>query len=143
VIGLLHGNLNRNQVVLETQLGAQLASISGDRVQLQQVILNLMLNATEAMSAVEGRPRSLRIASEQVDGAQVCITVCDAGVGLPGDDAGRLFEPFYTTKANGLGIGLSICRSIIEGHKGRLWAQPNAGDGASFLFTLPCSPRER
>jgi signal transduction histidine kinase len=102
------------------------------------VILNLLQNASDAMSSVNDRPRRLLIGTEQDDGDHVRVTVQDAGVGFPAQDAGRLFDAFYTTKDNGMGIGLSVSRSIVEKHHGRLWAVPNDGPGATVSFSIPC-----
>src|SRR2546430_14274608 len=113
----------------------------GDRVQLQQVILNLLLNASDAMSSIDDRPRHLVIRSEQDEGDRVRLTVQDVGVGFEPQDVGRLFEAFYTTKSGGMGIGLSVSRSIIESHHGRLWAAPNDGPGATFSFSIPRAPK--
>jgi signal transduction histidine kinase len=111
--------------------------VAGDRVQLQQVLINLIMNAIEAMSGVRDRPRELTIVSGQ-DGPQaVRVEVRDSGTGLDPKGAERAFEAFYTTKAEGIGIGLSISRSIVEAHGGRLWASPNAPHGAVFRFSLP------
>jgi len=109
----------------------------GDRIQLQQVILNLLLNASDAMSSIDDRPRHLVIRSEQDEGDRVRLTVQDVGVGFEPQDVGRFFEAFYTTKSGGMGIGLSVSRSIIESHHGRLWAAPNDGPGATFSFSIP------
>ena len=114
----------------------------GDRVQLQQVILNLLQNASDAMSSVDDRPRRLLIRTEQDEDDHVRVTVQDAGVGFPPQDADRLFDAFYTTKDNGMGIGLSVSRSIIEKHHGRLWAVPNDGPGATVSFSIPCRPAD-
>ena len=114
----------------------------GDRVQLQQVILNLLQNASDAMSGVDDRPRRLVIRTERDEDDNVRLTVQDAGVGFPPQDAERLFEAFYTTKNNGMGIGLSVSRSIIEKHHGRLWAAPNDGPGATFSFSIPRRPAD-
>ena len=108
----------------------------GDRVQLQQVILNLLMNAAEAMTGVDDRPRTLTIRTETHAGGCV-LSVQDAGVGIKPQDAARLFDAFYTTKTGGMGIGLSVSNSIIEGHGGRLWAEANAGPGATFSFSIP------
>jgi signal transduction histidine kinase len=113
----------------------------GDRVQLQQVILNLLRNASDAMSGVNDRPRQVVIRTERDEGDRVRLTVQDVGVGLEHQDASRLFDAFYSTKSDGMGIGLSVSRSIIEGHLGRLWATPNAGPGAAFSFSIPCEPQ--
>ena len=114
--------------------------MTGDRVQLQQVVLNLVRNALDAMSAVEGRPRELLIRTGRDAGDRVLLTVQDTGVGFQRESADRLFDPFYTTKTSGMGIGLSVSRSIIESHHGRLWATLNDGPGATFSFSIPCEP---
>jgi signal transduction histidine kinase len=111
--------------------------ILGDRVQLQQVIINLVMNGIEAMQSVTDRPRELVIQSHQDETEQVLVSVTDCGVGISAEDPGRLFDAFFTTKSSGLGMGLSICRSIIEAHDGRLWATANLPHGATFQFTLP------
>jgi signal transduction histidine kinase len=111
--------------------------VLGDRIQLQQVILNLVINGIEAMQAVTDRPRELLIRSHQHEGDQVLVTVRDAGVGLDPQQMARLFDAFFTTKPGGMGMGLAISRSIIEAHGGRLWAAPNDGHGATFQFILP------
>ena len=108
-----------------------------DRVQLQQVIINLMMNGIEAMQPVTERPRELMIRSQQDDARQVVVTVEDRGVGISAENADRLFNAFFTTKSSGMGMGLSICRSIIEAHGGQISAANNAGPGATFQFTLP------
>ena len=112
----------------------------GDRVQLQQVILNLLRNGADAMTTVEDRPRELLIRTERKDDDQVRLTVKDVGVGFTPETADKLFEAFYTTKTDGMGIGLSVSRSIIERHHGRLWAEPNDGPGATFSFSIPYGP---
>ncbi len=109
----------------------------GDRIQLQQVLINLLMNGMEAMAAVTGRRRELVIRSHPHEGTQVLIQVQDAGIGIDPENADRLFSAFFTTKPNGMGMGLSICRSIIEAHGGRIWASPNAMAGATFQLTLP------
>jgi signal transduction histidine kinase len=113
--------------------------VSGDRVQLQQVILNLLLNAADAMAGIEDRPRTLRIQTQIQGGGSIRLLVQDSGVGLDPRDMNKLFEAFYTTKTHGLGIGLAISRSIIESHKGKLWGMPNDGPGATFGFSIPCA----
>src|SRR5712664_403114 len=140
VIALSLSELQRNRVILRTELASDLPVVKGDRVQLQQVILNLLRNASDAMSAVEDRPRQLLIRTERDEGGRVRLTVQDAGVGLDPQAMDRLFEAFYTTKNDGMGMGLSVSRSIIERHHGRLWAAPNDGPGATFSFSLPCGP---
>jgi len=139
VLALLRSELQLGRVALRTQFAEQLPRVSGDRVQLQQVILNLVLNATAAMSGITERPRQLVICTESTPGG-VCVSVEDAGVGIDPERVETLFEAFYTTKSDGMGIGLSVSRAIIEGHKGRLWAASNAGPGATFFFSVPCGP---
>jgi signal transduction histidine kinase len=138
VIALSLSGLQRNRVILRTELADDLPPVTGDRVQLQQVVLNLLVNASDAMSAVEDRPRQLLIRTERDDEESLRLTVQDAGVGFDPQAANRLFEAFYTTKDDGMGIGLSVSRSIIESHHGRLWATPNDGPGATFSFSIPC-----
>jgi signal transduction histidine kinase len=137
VIALSFSELQRSRVILQQEFADGLQPIAGDRVQLQQVILNLLRNASEAMSGVDDRPRQLVIKTEQEGGDRVRLTVKDSGIGLPPHTIERLFEAFYTTKSGGMGIGLSVSRSIIESHQGRLWATPNDGPGAAFSFTIP------
>jgi PAS domain S-box-containing protein len=137
VIALSLNELQRNSVVLRSALDDDLPRISGDRVQLQQVILNLLRNASDAMSGVDDRPRQLLITTEREEGERVRLTVQDAGVGFDPQAVQRLFQPFYTTKNDGMGMGLSVSRSIIEGHQGRLWATLNDGPGATFAFSIP------
>jgi PAS domain S-box-containing protein len=136
VIMLARREIEKNDVTVRTQLGRGLPTVEGDRVQLQQVTLNLIVNAVEAMSMVDG-PRDLSISTERADPEGVLVTVRDTGPGLAPASTQRLFETFFTTKAGGLGMGLSICRSIVEAHGGRLWATPNLPRGAVFQFTLP------
>jgi len=140
VIALSLSELQRNRVILRTELASDLPVVKGDRVQLQQVVLNLLRNASDAMSAVNDRPRHMVITTEREEGDRVRLTVQDAGVGLDPQAMDRLFEAFYTTKNDGMGMGLSISRSIIERHHGRLWAAPNDGPGATFSFSIPCAP---
>jgi PAS domain S-box-containing protein len=140
VLALSASELQRRRVVLRTDFAAGLPAVSGDRVQLLQVILNLGLNAADAMSDVEGRPRDLLVSTARDDPARVTLAVRDAGVGIAPPDLERLFDAFYTTKAEGMGIGLSVSRSIVQGHDGRLWATPNDGPGATFAFAIPCGP---
>ena len=137
VIALSQSELERNRVITRTELADQLPPVTGDRVQLQEVILNLIRNASDAMSTVEDRPRQLLIKTEPDEGDQVRLTVQDAGVGFDPQAIKKLFEAFYTTKDDGMGIGLSVSRSIIESHHGRLWATPNDGSGATFSFSIP------
>jgi C4-dicarboxylate-specific signal transduction histidine kinase len=139
VVVLSSAEQQRSRVALRLELAGSLPPVRGDRVQLQQVILNLILNAFEAMSAVDQHQRELVVATV-LDGGNVCLSVRDTGVGIEGGAAERLFDAFYTTKSTGMGIGLSVSRSIIETHGGRLWAASNDGPGATFSFTLPCEP---
>jgi signal transduction histidine kinase len=136
-IVLVRRELLSHQVSLRMELSPALPVVLADRTQLQQVIINLVINAIEAMQAVTDRPRELVIQSYQVEAHQVQLTVKDCGVGIFAEDADRLFNAFFTTKASGMGMGLSICRSIIAAHGGRLWAEPNLPQGATFHFTLP------
>jgi len=140
-VALLSSELQKHRVVLRTEFAGDLPSVRGDRVQLQQVVLNLLANSSEAMSQVEDRPRHLLIRTERREGSQVCVTIRDAGVGFHPREAERLFEPLYTTKSNGMGVGLYISRTIVECHRGRLWAAPNDGSGATFSFSIPAEPR--
>ena len=126
-----------HRVVLRTDLAAALPPVLGDRVQLQQVLMNLVINGIEAMASVTDRPRELLIRSHQPEADQVLVAVQDAGIGVDPADMDRLFQAFFTTKPNGMGMGLSISRSIIEAHGGRLWASHNVGPGATVQFTLP------
>ncbi len=139
VMALSLSELQRNRVMVRTELANDLPPVMGDRVQLQQVILNLFLNASDAMSSVDDRPRHLVIRTERDEGDRVRLTVQDAGIGLDPDHVKDLFQPFYTTKSGGMGIGLSVSRSIVESHHGRLLATPNDGPGASFSFSIPCA----
>jgi signal transduction histidine kinase len=137
-IALAAGEIARNQVQLETDLAFDIAEIIGDRVQLQQALLNLIVNAIEAMAAVKERPRRLAIRSaRQEEHSGVIVTVQDSGLGLDPNKRNRVFDAFFTTKPQGLGMGLSICRTIISTHGGRISARSNADHGATFEFTLP------
>jgi len=140
VIALSLSDLQRNRVVLRSELDGNLPPVTGDRVQLQQVILNLLRNASDAMAGVDDRPRQLLIRTEREDGDRVRVTVQDAGVGIDPRSRDKLFDAFYTTKNGGMGIGLSVSRSIVERHNGRLWAEPNDGPGATFSFSIPRLP---
>ncbi len=137
VIALSSGELRRNRVLLRAELADNLPPVTGDRVQLQQVVLNLLLNASEAMSGVDDRPRQLLVRTERDEGDRVRLTVRDAGVGLEPRSVEKLFEAFYTTKGSGMGMGLFVSRSIIENHRGRLSAAANDGPGATFSFSIP------
>jgi signal transduction histidine kinase len=142
VIALLSSEFQRTGVILHVELAEDLPSVAGDRVQLQQVILNLLLNACEAMRGIDHRPRRLTIKTEPDGEASVRLSVRDVGVGLP-QDSERLFQAFYTTKTGGMGIGLSVSRSIIASHRGRLWAESNDGPGATFSLCIPREPGRR
>jgi PAS domain S-box-containing protein len=137
VIVLVQRELTSHQVSLQMELAPTLPAVLGDRVQLQQVTINLVMNGIEAMQSITDRPRELVIQSHQDETEQVLVSVSDCGVGIPPEDPERLFDAFYTTKSSGLGMGLSICRSIMEAHSGRLWATANLPHGATFLFTVP------
>ena len=139
VVALSTAELRRNRSVLQTDFAEPLPPVSGDRVQLQQVILNLLLNAADAMAGIEDRPRTLLIQTQR-QGDSIELLVRDSGVGIEPGAVEKLFVAFHTTKAHGLGIGLAISRSIIETHKGKLWARPNEGPGATFGFSLPYAP---
>jgi len=137
VIALLDGELRRNGVSLGTNLPEDLPPVVVDRVLLQQVILNLMMNAIEAVRAMSDRTRVLRIRTEEQPSDNIAVLVQDSGVGVDPEHSSRMFEAFYTTKVEGVGMGLTISRSIIEAHGGRLWAVANDGPGSTFCFTLP------
>ena len=140
VIAVSLNDLRRNRVVLQSELAEDLPTITGDRIQLQQVILNLLRNASDAMVGVDDRPRQLLIRTQRDDGDRVRVTVRDAGAGVDPASLDKLFDAFYTTKSDGMGIGLSVSRSIVERHHGRLWAAPNDGAGTTFSFSIPCAP---
>jgi PAS domain S-box-containing protein len=143
VIALARNEVEGNRVALKTQLSDELPLVLGDRIQLQQVILNLVMNGIEAMSAVADRSRDLHIRSRRHESDKVLVEVQDSGIGLEPESLDHLFTAFYTTKPKGMGMGLAISRSIIEAHAGRLWAAPNDGPGATFQFTLQtCSKGE-
>jgi C4-dicarboxylate-specific signal transduction histidine kinase len=137
VTTLVEGAALRNQVALQTDLGADLPATMGDRVQLQQVIVNLILNGIEAMSDVSGRPRRMVIQSQMRGSDELLVTVQDSGTGIDPKDEKRIFDAFFTTKSQGMGMGLSISHSIIESHGGRLWASRNSDYGVTLHFTLP------
>ncbi|MEI9936146.1 MAG: PAS domain-containing protein [Pseudomonadota bacterium] len=140
VLALSRSELQRGRVVVRSELADDLPVVVGDRVQLQQVILNLLLNASAAMSDIDDRPRELSIKTECEQDDRVRLTVRDNGVGLDPQTVGRLFDAFHSTKSEGMGLGLSVSRSIIESHAGRLWASPNDGPGAAFCFSIPRVP---
>jgi signal transduction histidine kinase len=137
VLAFVSSDLLRGRVILRTEFGIEPLLVNGDRVQLQQVILNLVRNAIDATSGVRDRPRSLEIRAEPEGDDRARLIVKDAGVGFRPGSAEKLFDAFYTTKSDGMGIGLSLSRSIIESHDGTLWAEPNDGSGATFSFSLP------
>jgi len=139
VISLSLSDLQRNRIIVHHELADDLPPVTGDRIQLQQVILNLIRNASDAMSKVDGRPRELLVTTERDEDDRVCLRVKDVGVGFQPQAADKLFEAFYTTKEHGMGIGLNVSRSIIEAHRGRLWAMANDGPGATFSFSIPRS----
>jgi signal transduction histidine kinase len=137
VLALTDHEVRRNDILVETALDADLPQVEGDRIQIQQIILNLVVNAIEAMSTVDDRPRQLAIGSAREGAKAVRVEVRDSGPGFEASHAERLFEAFYTTKAEGTGLGLSISRAIIEAHGGRLWVSQNEPRGAAFCFSLP------
>jgi len=139
VISLSLGELERNRVILRQELAEGLPPVMGDRIQVQQVILNLIRNGSDAMSEVDDRPRELTVKTDMAEAGSVHLSVKDAGVGIHPGVESKLFEPFYTTKSDGMGIGLSVSRSIIESHHGRLWAVRNEGPGATFSLSIPCN----
>jgi len=142
VVALSLSEVERNKVIVRMELAGELPPVQGDRVQLQQVILNLFLNASDAMSGVDDRPRQLVIRTERDEKDRVRLSVRDTGVGFEPQELDRLFDAFYTTKSSGMGIGLSVSRCIIESHKGCLWAIANDGPGATFSFSIPCGPQD-
>ena len=140
VIALSRTELDRNRVITRTELADALPAVNGDRVQIQQVIMNLLRNGSDAMTTVEDRPRELLFRTELEDSSTVRLSVRDAGIGFETQKPDQLFQSFYTTKEDGMGIGLSVSRSIIENHRGRLWATSNDGPGVTFSFSIPCAP---
>ncbi|HET9396627.1 MAG TPA: PAS domain S-box protein, partial [Nitrospiraceae bacterium] len=142
VIGLSLGEIENRRVIVRTEFAEDLPLVTADRVQLQQVVLNLLRNALDAMDAVADRPRDLLIRTERRGGDSVQLSVKDAGVGFDPRLLDKLFEPFYSSKPDGMGVGLSVSRSIVESHHGRLWAVLNEGPGATFLVALPCQPHQ-
>ena len=137
MIGLGQSEVQRNQIALQTQLSDSAPLVFADRIQLQQVILNLIMNAVEAMSETSNGPRELLIRTGTDASGGIVVAVQDSGPGLSPEHVDRLFTPFYTTKLQGMGMGLAICRSIVQAHGGRLWAATNRDRGASFHFSLP------
>jgi C4-dicarboxylate-specific signal transduction histidine kinase len=142
VIALSLSQLQRNRAMLRSELAHDLPAVTGDRVQLQQVVMNLLLNAAEAMKGIEDRPRQIVVRTQLDEADCVRLSVEDAGAGFDPQNSHRLFDAFYTTKRDGMGIGLSVSRSIIESHRGRLWAALNDGPGATFSFCIPCAPAD-
>jgi len=136
VVGLVQSEIQKNGVTLRMELATDLPQILGNRVQLQQVILNLVMNGIEAMSEITDRSRDLLIRSGKYESDKLLVAVQDSGVGIDWQNLEKLFDAFYTTKSQGMGMGLAISRSIVESHGGRLWALPNEGPGATFQFTL-------
>jgi PAS domain S-box-containing protein len=143
VVALSAAELRRGGAQLRTELADDLPLVNIDRVQVQQVVLNLLLNAADAMADIADRTKTLQVQTRLQDDGKVCLAVRDRGVGIGPEGADRLFDAFYTTKPQGMGVGLSISRSIIERHEGRLWAEANAGRGATFSFCLPSVPTGR
>ena len=137
VLGLVGDEAKKNTVMIRTGFADDVFPVLGDRVQLQQVVLNLVMNGIEAMSSVADRRRDLAITTRNLNSDQVQVTVQDSGKGLDPDTMPKIFNPFFTTKPSGMGMGLSISRSILQAHGGRLWAAANDGPGTSFHFTLP------
>jgi len=142
VLALTRGELQRYDILLETELSAGLEPVTGDRGQMQQVVLNLVVNGIEAMTASARRPRVLRVSSRMAGPGDVSIVVADTGTGLDTAEVDHIFDAFFTTKPEGMGMGLSICRSIVEAHGGRLWASPSSPRGSVFHFTLPAAAKE-
>ena len=140
VIALQLDELQRNRVIVRHEFEENLPIVKGDRIQIQQVILNLVRNASEAMKDLTDRPKLMLVRTKRGDENDVHFTVEDVGPGFDPKAASRLFEPFYTTKDDGMGIGLSLSRSIVEAHQGRMWAAANQEHGASFVFSIPSSP---
>jgi C4-dicarboxylate-specific signal transduction histidine kinase len=139
-VALLGADFDGSQVTWRLELADNLPPVTADRIQLQQVILNLLRNAVDAMSEVNGRPKQLIVRTERMQRDSVCLSVEDVGTGIDPMKTERLFDPFFTTKTDGMGIGLSVSRAIIESHRGHLWAARNDGQGMTFSFVLPCKP---
>jgi PAS domain S-box-containing protein len=137
ILGLMRSELRRQEISIEIELSADARVVVGDRVQLQQVILNLIMNAIEGMSATACQPRVLNLSSQNDQTGYTLISIADTGVGFDPTVSDRIFEPFFSTKPEGIGMGLSICRSIVDAHGGRLWASPNSPYGSIFCFTVP------
>jgi signal transduction histidine kinase len=142
VIELAKSAMTENGVSVQTRLAGRMKPVQGDRVQVQQVVLNLILNAIEAMGSVEARTRELLVSTEQSQTNDILVAVRDSGPGIDPESLDRVFEAFYTTKSGGMGMGLSICRSIIDAHGGRLWAEANEPGGTIFQFTVPSAEKD-
>jgi signal transduction histidine kinase len=142
VMALSWGDLQRKRVVVCLELAEKLPKITGDRVQIQQVILNLLMNAANAMRGIEASLRQATVRTERATMTSVRLSVRDTGVGIAAQVAERLFDAFFTTKTEGMGIGLSISRTIIESHSGQIWAEANDGPGATIAFSIPCDPQD-
>jgi signal transduction histidine kinase len=140
VIALSLSDLQSSRIAHQLELAEDLPTVTGDRIQLQQVLLNLLRNASDAMLEVHDRPRRVVIRTEREDGDRVRVSVRDAGVGIDPERMNQLLDAFYTTKSRGMGIGLSVSHTIIERHLGHLWAEPNDGPGATFSFSIPSDP---
>ena len=136
-LALGHDDLEKHRIAVQAEPGDELPAVRGNHIQLQQVLLNLIVNAIDAMATKE-EPRILAVKSSRHEGNRVTVSVADTGSGISPQEAERIFVPLFTTKSDGMGMGLAICRSIIEAHEGRLWFTPNAPRGAAFHFTLPC-----
>jgi signal transduction histidine kinase len=136
-VALARDDIAKRKVTLRKDLADSLWPVSADRVQMQQVLLNLLRNGADAMSTVAGRPQELVITTQNDEESHVRVAVQDCGIGLPEENRERIFDAFYTTKKEGMGMGLSICRTIVQDHGGRLWAVANDGPGTTFQFTVP------
>jgi C4-dicarboxylate-specific signal transduction histidine kinase len=137
VLALVHGELKNHRISVESDLFQALPPVRADRIQIQQAILNLIMNAVEAMASLENRARVLRVTSTLSEPGNVLLSVQDTGSGINSKDMDRVFDAFFTTKSNGMGMGLSICRSIVDQHGGRLWAEPRTPYGSIFYLVLP------
>jgi hypothetical protein len=135
VLHLLSGETAKRLVAVETDLAGDLPPVAGDRVQLQQVVFNLLLNGIEAMDSISGNPRKLFIRTKLESPEKALVQIRDSGAGL--EDSEKIFETFFTTKENGMGMGLAVCRSIVDAHHGRLWAESRRGESTTFSFVLP------
>jgi len=134
-LGLVRNDLQTHGIVLQAEPNGQVLEIRGNRVQLQQVLVNLLMNAIEAMASM-AEPRILTVKCEPYDGDRVIVAIADTGTGIRSQDVDQIFNPLFTTKSDGMGMGLSICRAIVDAHEGQLWFSPNSPHGAVFQFTL-------